>query len=114
MVVVEDEGEPVGKGGYFVDQGGQDGLDPPWRVCVREPRGLEPAQCCGADGGIDPRGLPQGGDEIGKKTRRFVVARVEGEPGNVEGRTAMRPYLVGPFAEQGGLAKASRSGEEGE
>ena len=44
VIVIEDEDDPVGEGGYLVDQRGQDGLGR-WGL-----RGLEHAQCSASDG----------------------------------------------------------------
>jgi len=51
---------------------------------------------------------PQSGDAVGPKTGRVVVVFVQRDPG--DGPLGAR----GPFAQQRGLAKAGRRGDEGE
>ncbi|NIV35263.1 MAG: hypothetical protein GWN58_39150, partial [Anaerolineae bacterium] len=53
----------------------------------------------------------EGGGEVRQETGRVVVAFVKGDPGDRQGRATPAP-VVGPFAQQRGLAKAGRRGDE--
>ena len=64
VVVIEDEDNPFGESGNFVEQRSQDSLS--WRLL----RGLKRTQCSFSNIGFN---CPQGSDEIDQEADRVVV-----------------------------------------
>ena len=99
VVVVEHEHDIARDGGDVVEQGRQRRLE--WRGLRR----LEHGQYPFADPG---RNRLQGRDQIGQEAAEVAVAFIERQPRH------RSPAARDPFADQGGLAKAGRSGDQGQ
>jgi len=107
VVVIEDEDKRIWKGCNLVDQGCQN------RFNRRRLRGLECAQHTLPDVRVNPFDLAQGkrlqgGDKVSHAARQVIVALVQRDSGDGSSAT------TDPFAQQRGLAKAGRGGDEGE
>ena len=99
VVVVEDEHDIARDGGDVVEQGRQRRLG--WRGLRRLEHGQHPF----ADPGRDRL---QGRDQVGQEAAGVAVAFVERQPRH------RSPAARDPFADQGGLAEAGRSGDQGQ
>src|SRR5437868_5761798 len=99
MVVIPDHHDLLGEHRELVDEGRQDGLKR-WRR-----QSLKQRQGSGTTAWVDAL---QCGERVGPKPGGIIVPAVQRDPGDWQGD------IYEPGGEQGGLAKASRCGNERE